>query len=120
MARANQADRNAVEYGTKPNSADAWEKFLSKNGPVIVMGQIGGLDFDYWGYLGSLRSLPFGHFILVVGANATKGKIYYKDPLVGDKIETYQFSEFDSKIGSTVYWTTKNGATKIFNSIGAK
>lgn len=111
---------DAIEYSYKPDSADAWEKFLSKNGPVIVSGQIGGLDFDYWPDFEFLRYTKAGHFILVVGASANLGLIYYKDPLVGDKIKTYLFTEFDSKINKWVFWTTKNGAIKILNSIGAK
>jgi hypothetical protein len=79
----------------KPSSAAAWETRLTQSGPLVVAGKIGGAD---WGVLGGV-----GHFVLIVGADATKGTISYLDPLQGNTVKTEDFQHVQDRITSNAY-----------------
>jgi hypothetical protein len=85
----------------KPNSIEDWKNTLTKYGPITVRGKLGAAD---WGILGGV-----GHYILIVGADVTNGKLYYKDPLQDNRgpIEE-DFSHLNERINSAFVLKRKN------------
>lgn len=77
----------------KPATADHWETLLSVRGPMTVSGKLGGAD---WGALGGV-----GHYVLIVGADATNSTLSYLDPLQGNTVKTEDFQHVQSRITST-------------------
>lgn len=116
----NETYAGASKKMSKPGSLKEWETQLNNNGPTIVSGQVGRMDFESYSesFHSYLKKKGLGHFVLVVGANAKDDIIYYKDPLVGNEKLMYKFKNFDSKIDDDVYYTDKESAIKIFNQLG--
>lgn len=83
----------------KPADAAGWEAALQQYGPIIASGKLGGAD---WGPLGGV-----GHYILIVGADATADTLQYMDPLQGNSARTGTFAHLDPRIDDDVYriWT---------------
>lgn len=92
-----------ADYGlvplAKPQSAAQWEAALRTYGPLIVAGHIG-----------AVRIIPLraaGHFIVVIGVNASN-EIEYYDPLrpwhaLGGEPTTMSSAEFDQLTYDDVY-----------------
>ena len=83
----------------KPADTADWEAALQQHGPIIVSGELGGAD---WGRLGGV-----GHYILIVGADATADTLQYMDPLQGNGVRTGAFAHLDPRIDDDAYriWT---------------
>jgi Papain-like cysteine protease AvrRpt2 len=84
-----------AKSNNKPTTALGWENLLTQQGPLIVAGKIGGAD---WGALGG----P-GHFVLIVGADATADTISYLDPLQGNTVKTEDFQHVLKRMTSRAY-----------------
>jgi len=70
-----------------PDSIEGWIGLLKAFGPVILSGKLGGATI-------------VGHCILLVGAKSEGNvkEFYYKDPLVGDAVQTEAFATMQPKI----------------------
>lgn len=84
-----------TRHMNKPSDSAEWETKLQNHGPLIVSGALGGAD---WGCLGGV-----GHYILIVGADATADTLQYMDPLQGDRVRTGDFAHMDARIDDDVY-----------------
>ncbi len=89
----------------KPTTAKGWETLLTLRGPLIVAGKIGGAD---WGPLGGV-----GHFVLIVGADATADTISYLDPLQGNTVRTEDFQHVLARMTSNAYSIKKNALRRL-------
>jgi len=98
--------KDAIKKSGIPKDVKGWQSMLDLYGPLILMGKLGNVGIA-----------TVGHFVLIVGADANKGELFYKDPLLGDSIETYDFSKIENSC-YCVYYTNRVGALLIFNKLG--
>ena len=96
----------------KPTTARGWENLLHQRGPLIVSGKIGGAD---WGVLGGV-----GHFVLIVGADATADTISYLDPLQGNTVKTEDFQHVLGRMKSNAYSIKVNALRRKCEEYEAK
>ena len=113
-----QADITTASIATIPLATlQDWEDLLTRCGPIIVSGNLGGADWGTW-RLGRKWKAGVGHYILIVGTDVALGTMDYKDPLQGDGIRTGLYTHIAKRLDDEInYIGGQYAATRIFNNL---